>query len=66
MAREMLSAIFHARLQQAMHEGCGKLCHHRGVGMKGPLANNFTARPIQIEHRRKAEIYPNLTQFLGQ
>ena len=66
VAGEVLAAIGHARLQQAVHQTFGQQGDDARVAVEGAVANHAALAPIQIQHRRKAEVHAARAQLAGQ
>ena len=64
--REMLAAVAHTGLQQALHQAAGKQAHDTWVAGESAVANHATFAVVQIEHRGKAEIDTASAQLTGQ
>ena len=56
VAREVLAAIGHAGLQQAVHQALGEQADDAGVAVESPVADHRAAAVGQVQHRREAQI----------
>ena len=57
MPWEMLAAIGHARLQQAMHQALSQQGNDARVTGKCAVANHTAGAKVQIQHRGEAEVH---------
>ncbi len=56
MPREMLAGGGHAGALHAVHVGLGQCGHHLRIAVEGAVADDRAHTPVQVEHRREAEI----------
>ncbi|KAF4531235.1 hypothetical protein B566_EDAN019293 [Ephemera danica] len=64
--REVLAAMRHAGLQQAMADALGQQRGDAGIAVKGAVANDAGTPMVQIKHRREAQIDTAGAQLGGQ
>ena len=56
VAREVLAAVGHAGLQQALHQAARQRRGHPRVAVEGAVADDAAAAVVQVEHRREAQV----------
>jgi len=63
VARKVLAAVAHARLQQAVHERLSQHADHARIGAQGAVADHGAAAVVEVQHRGEAQIDAAGTQF---
>ena len=66
VAGEVLAAVVHARLQQALHQAAREHRDDARIAVEGAVADHAAAAVVEVEHRREAEVDAAGAQLGGE